>query len=125
MCQQIGHIHSILCAVPPHVLREVVRNGGAEDREAALTTLSIDNSQRNLRGIRLAAPVDQALLARVSALGTVQGGKQRTLYVAHNTEDLPGDVMRTEGASATDDPVANEAYDGLGHTYDYYLNMSA
>ena len=46
MCQQIGHRHSVLCAVPPYVLSEAARNGGAEDREAALKTLSIDNTQR-------------------------------------------------------------------------------
>jgi len=40
------------------VLSEAARNGGAEDREAALKTLSIDNTQRTLRGIRLAAPVN-------------------------------------------------------------------
>ena len=123
MCQQIAHRHSILCAKPPYVLREAARNGGPEDREAALRTLSIDNTQRNLRGIRLAAPVDQALLARVSALGTVQGGKQRTIHHARNTETLPGDVLRNEGAPATGDRVADEAYNGLGHTYDYFLNM--
>ena len=123
LCQQIGHRHSILCAIPPYVLREAARNGGPEDREAAITTLSIDNTQRNLRGIRLAAPVDQALLARVSALGTVQGAKQRTIHHARNTETLPGDVLRNEGAPATGDRVADEAYDGLGHTYDYFLNM--
>jgi Zn-dependent metalloprotease len=123
VCQQIGHRHSIFCAVPPYVLREVVRNGGAEDREAALKTLSIDNTQRNLRGIRLAAPVDQALAARASALGTVEGGKQRTIHNAHTTETLPGDVVRIEGAQATGDRAADEAYDGLGHTYDFYLSM--
>jgi Zn-dependent metalloprotease len=123
VCQHIGHRHSIFCAVPPYVLREVVRNGGAEDREAALKTLSIDNTQRNLRGIRLAAPVDQALAASVSALGTVEGGKQRTIHNAHTTETLPGDVVRIEGAQATGDRAADEAYDGLGHTYDFYLSM--
>ena len=121
MCQQTGHRHSIFCAIPPHVLREVVRNGGAEDREAALQTLLIDNTQRNLRGIRLAAPVAESLVSRVSVLATAQGGKQRTIYDAHNTQILPGDVVRTEGAQATGDRAVDEAYDGLGHTYDYYF----
>ncbi|CAA9487329.1 MAG: putative metalloprotease [uncultured Rubrobacteraceae bacterium] len=123
MCEQVGHRHSIFCVVPPHVLREIVRNGGPDARESALKTLSIDNTQRNLRGIRLAAPVDQALAAGVSALGTVQGGKQRTIHGANNTETLPGDVVRSEGAPATGDRAVDEAYDGLGHTYDYYLNI--
>jgi hypothetical protein len=99
--QQIGHRHSILCVVPPYVLSEAARNGGPEDRESALKTLSIDNTQRTLRGIRLAAPVDQAISAGESALGTLQGGKQRTIHDTHNTEILPGSVVRTEGAPAT------------------------
>jgi Zn-dependent metalloprotease len=122
--QQIGHRHSILCAVPPYVLNEAARNGGPEDRDSALKTLSIDNTQRTLRGIRLAAPVDQAISAGESALGTLQGGKQRTIHDAHNTEILPGSVVRTEGAPATGDRAADEAYDGLGHTYDYYLEAA-
>ena len=123
MCKRVGHRHSIFCVVPPHVLREAARNGEREARESALKTLSIDNTQRTLRGIRLAAPVNQAFAAGVSALGTVQGGKQRTIHDAHSTETLPGDVARTEGAPATGDRAVDEAYDGLGHTYDYYLNV--
>jgi Zn-dependent metalloprotease len=123
LCQQVGHRHSIFCVVPPHVLREVARNGEREARESALKTLSIDNTQRTLRGIRLAAPVNQTFAAGVSALGTAQGGNQRTIHDVHNTEALPGDVVRAEGAPATGDRVVDEAYDGLGHTYDYYLNV--
>ena len=81
------------------------------------------SAQRTLRGIRLAAPVDQAISAGESALGTLQGGKQRTIHDTHNTEILPGSVVRTEGALATGDRAVDEAYDGLGHTYDYYLDL--
>ncbi len=51
------------------------------------------------------------------------GGKQRAIHDAHDTENFPGDVVRTEGAPATGDPVVDEAYDGLGHTYDFYWTM--
>jgi Zn-dependent metalloprotease len=123
VCQRIGHRHSIFCVVPPHVLQAVVQNAeAAEDREAALNTLSIDGTQRTLRGIRLAAPVEQALAARVSAFGARQSGKHRIIYDAQNTDTLPGEVVRTEGAPDTGDRAADQAYDGLGHTYDYYLS---
>jgi hypothetical protein len=69
--KQIGHRHSIFCALPPYVLREVMRNGTEEQREAALKTLSVDHTQRSLRGIRLAAPVAAGLAGRLAA---VQGG---------------------------------------------------
>jgi pimeloyl-ACP methyl ester carboxylesterase len=114
VCQQIGHRHSIFCALPPHLLLEVVRNGGPEDREAALRTLSIDNTQRNLRGIRLAAPVNQALVATVSALGTAQGGRQRTIYDTHNTERYLGDPAAhpesyARSSLVTDDGLSSAA----------------
>ena len=119
MCQQIGQRHSIFCALPPYVLRAIAQNGTEEQREAALKTLSIDNTQRTLRGIRLAAPVSQALTSRVA----LRGEKQRTIHNAHNTENLPGDIVRAEGAPTGDDTVVDEVYDGLGATYDFYWSM--
>jgi Zn-dependent metalloprotease len=50
----------------------------------------------------------------------VEGQKQRTIFDAHNTETLPGDVIRNEGGLPTGDPAADEAYDGLGATYDFF-----
>lgn len=124
MGKQIGHRHSIFCALPPYVLREVARNGTEEQREAALKTLSVDHTQRNLRGIRLAAPVAAGLAARLTA---VQGGLQRTIFNAHNTENLPGaqgvDVARAEGAPATGDGAVDAVYDGLEHTYNFYWSL--
>jgi Zn-dependent metalloprotease len=49
-----------------------------------------------------------------------EGQKQRTIYNAHNTETLPGDVIRTEGGPPSGDQAVDEAYDGLGATYDFY-----
>jgi Zn-dependent metalloprotease len=122
VCQQSGHRHSIFCVVPPHVLRAVVQNAEApEDREAAINTLLIDDTQRTLRGIRLAAPVEQSLAARVSAFGAEQSSKQRTIHDAQHTDRLPGSVVRSEGDEPIGDQAVDEAYDGLGYTYDYYL----
>jgi len=101
-----------------------MRNGTQEQREAALKTLSVDHTQRSLRGIRLAAPVAAGLAARLAA---VQGGLQRTIFSAHNTENLPGaegvEVTRAEGAPATGDRAVDEAYDNLGNTYNFYLTV--
>ena len=119
MCQQTGQRHSIFCALPPYVFREIARNGTEQQREAALKTLSIDTTHRTLRGIRLAAPVSQTLQTTVA----MPGEKQRTIHDAHNTENLPGDVVRTEGSPAADDRAVNEVYDGLGDTYDFYWSV--
>ena len=46
----------------------------------------------------------------------------RTIYDAGETETLPGRVVRREGAPATGDPAADEAYDGLGATHALLLD---
>jgi len=59
----------------------------------------------------------QALMAAVDAKA------QRTIYTASNGENLPGKVLRIEGQSPTDDNTADEAYDGLGATFDFYWQI--
>jgi Zn-dependent metalloprotease len=51
---------------------------------------------------------------------TVQAQKQRTIFDAHHTETLPGDIARLEGGPPTGDAAVDEAYDGLGATFDLY-----
>jgi Zn-dependent metalloprotease len=124
MHRQLGHRHSIFCIVPPVVLRDIARNGSEEERQAALDTLAADSTFRTMRAIRQAAPVATASPATVSLAAAVGTGEekqlQRTIFNCHNSRSLPGDPARTEGASATGDPAADEAYDGLGTTYDFY-----
>jgi Zn-dependent metalloprotease len=50
--------------------------------------------------------------------------KKRTIYTANNTNRLPGNVIRREGdPPVAGDLAANEAYDGSGDTYDFYLEV--
>src|SRR5262249_44498805 len=48
------------------------------------------------------------------------GQPERTIYTANNGQRLPGQVVRDEGQPATGDDATDEAYDGLGKTYDLY-----
>jgi Zn-dependent metalloprotease len=43
------------------------------------------------------------------------------IYTDATTEDLPGAEIRGEGGAQTGDATADEAYDGLGDTFDFYL----
>ena len=81
--------------------------------------MATDSTFRTLRAIRLAAPVTATA---PSTLATVAGQKQRTISDAHQTQSV-GHVVRHEGQSATGDPEVDEAYDGLGDTYDFYQVM--
>jgi Zn-dependent metalloprotease len=116
MCQKKSHRHSIFCILPPHVLRSIARNGSAQERDHALRILAKATTYRTLRAVRLSAP----------ALGivpmAVAGGAKlnRTIFNGHSESDLPGEVVRSEGQAATGDAAVDEAYDGLGGTYNYY-----
>jgi Zn-dependent metalloprotease len=122
MCQHHHpyHRHSIFCILPPYLLRQISQNGSTAQRMAANRTLASDTTFRALRA-SLSGQVPQATRRR-RVLG-LRAVKQRTIYTADNVETLPGKVIRAEGSAEADDPVVNEAYDGLGHTFDFYQEV--
>ena len=98
--------------VPPHILRHLARHGDDEQRALAFETLA---ATERLRGERLAI---------ADALRAVPAGEeQRTVYDAHHTQRLPGQLVRAEGGPAAADAAVNEAYDGLGATYAFYAEV--
>ena len=117
------HRHSIFCIVPPVVFERIARNGSDAQREAALDTLSRDHSLRAARLQNAVLRGDGALHA--DALATAEPGKpKRTIYDAKGGENLPGEPVAHEGeAPSSRDPAVNEAYDGLGATYDFFREM--
>lgn len=115
------HRHnSIFCILPPHILIEIAKNGTPQQRAQALDTLSVDHSIRQFRATNSAAIGP----TRASAPMTAQPPtKQRTIYDAQHAQQLPGNVVRSEGSAASADVAVNEAYDGLGSTFDFYLQQ--
>lgn len=113
-----NHRHSIFCILPPRVLRNIALNGSAEEREAVLRTLALDNTIRTSRvvhalvgGLKMPHPMDEIPAP----------SPKRSIYDAGHTENLPGAVKRTEGQAPTSDKAVNQAYDGLGDTFTFYL----
>jgi Zn-dependent metalloprotease len=120
MYQRTTHRHSIFCILPPHILRSVAQNGTPRQRAASTQTLSIDNTFRALRaGRRLPTPA----APRRPGVLAVEGQKQRTIFDAHHTQTLPGEVVRVEGAPPTGDLAVDEAYDGFGATFDFFWQV--
>jgi Zn-dependent metalloprotease len=119
MCQH-HHRHSIFCILPPHLLRAIAQKGSPTQRSAAIKTLASDQTFRALR----ASLTGQMPLAsrRRRVLGLIPV-VQRTIFTADNQETLPGRVIRSEGAGPTNDPAVDEAYDGLGHTFDLFQKV--
>lgn len=120
MCLRICRHNSIFCILPPYILESIAQNGTAKQRSVALQTLTTDVTIRGLRiGQRPVAPGGPRRPRDLVPEGT----KQRTIYDAHGTQDLPGDPVRVEGAPPTSDLAVNEAYDGLGATFDLYWEV--
>jgi Zn-dependent metalloprotease len=107
------------CIVPPSILHKLARSGKPEVRAAALATLELDHKFRLARaetaarqGGRSAKPVTFSLIG---------GQPNRTIYdQQHDTIQTPGKVVRREGQRPSSDKAVNQAYDGLGATYNYY-----
>jgi Zn-dependent metalloprotease len=117
MCQRTYHRRSIFCILPPYVLDKIAQNGAPNQREKAIKTLSMDHTMRALRVAQI--PLRLPSIPR----GPVDSQKRRTIYNVHNTMELPGEVMRQEGGPPTGDTAADEAYDALGATYDFYWDV--
>ena len=98
----------------------MTQNGDEKQRSAAARTLANDGTFRSLRaGPRLASN-----LSKIQPLAFVAAGtKQRTIFSAQNQTRLPGDIVRTEGGASNGDPAVEEAYDGLGATYDFFWEI--
>lgn len=120
MCNN-HHRHSIFCVLPPHVLKNIAQNGTPKQRSLAMQTLSVDNT---LRALRSTKGQPKAGTARTGS--TMLGAEsqiQRTIYDAKNEQRLPGVVVRAEGSPASGNAAVDEAYDGLGATYNFFWDI--
>jgi Zn-dependent metalloprotease len=116
MCTERKPYH---CIVPPHVLRAMAESKDKRVRDSALRTLM---ASAHVRGQR-----EVAGRVRAALIGAAPGKKHRSVHDAQhkflNDFELPGKLVRDEGQAATNDRAINEAYDGLGATYDFYAKV--
>jgi len=117
------HVRNPLhCIVPADLLHEILRTGGDEVRGALLDTLLLDHQFRLTRAeaaARVGGPSAQPV-----TFARIGGQPQRTIYdQQHSQNQTPGKVARVEGQGPVADKSVNQAYDGLGDTYNYYWSV--
>jgi Zn-dependent metalloprotease len=115
----------LACIVPPFLLEHFVRSGDAEQRDSALRALAVDTSLRDRRStaaaVRFAVgAVDPGFFVQRSG---PPGVPHRLIYDMKNQTSGSAELVRAEGQDAVDDPAVNEAYDGLGDTYRFFLDI--
>lgn len=114
-----GQYRCRCCIVPPHMLEAIIKNGDAEQRIAAAQTLHLTEQMR-LERLSLVGEAGPAQAADETA-GAAH--KSRKIYTAANGTGLPGNLVRSEGQGASGDAEIDEAYNGLGATFDLYNNV--
>lgn len=118
MCRHSQHRNPIFCMIPPYILDEIAKNGSKPQREAALRTKAIDST---FRALRLSSQVGRNTQQSIAT--TQAPAKRRTIYTANGSESLPGILARAEGQGPTGDLAVDEAYDGLGATFDFFAEI--
>jgi Zn-dependent metalloprotease len=110
---------SIFCILPPYLLREIAARGDKAQREFALRTLALDGTQRAQRVTYQLLGLGAAARG-VGVPAPAAATAQRAIHTAGGAETLPGRLVRSEGQGPTDDVAVNEAYDGLGATFEFF-----
>jgi len=118
----------IRCIIPDHILAGLIKHGSPEQRQFAVNSLLVDHAFRSSRlGFiefnrqKLATQRWQRVAARPAWLAAVVTPQpERTIYTASETQRVPGQKRRGEGDPPTGDAEVDEAYDGLGATFDLY-----
>jgi Zn-dependent metalloprotease len=105
--------------VPPYLLDRIAQLDAPRFQEAALAaqfTLGHDDDRR-------AARLTFSLDSENNLVAELKDAPNRTISDAHSTETLPGTTIRSEGDTAVKDVAVNEAYDGLGATFELYSEV--
>lgn len=115
------HRHSLYCILPPYVVRTIAQNGSPTQRAVALRTMAVDNTFRALR-LTSAVGAQRVPTRRLGGM-MAESQRQRFIYNMGGQEGFPGTLARSEGQGPTGDVTVDEAYEGLGATYDFFWEV--
>lgn len=110
--------------VPPFLLERIAQHGAPSSGQgiavdhassSAARTLAID---RELVRGRIDAPKPTATAGRAAT-----SGPRRSIHDAENARVLPGRLIRAEGQPSSGDVSVDEAYEGLGTTFEFFRDV--
>ncbi len=106
-CKQNYHICFIL---PEYVNKRIVENGSDGQKRRAWQNLIVTEQLRGRRNI----------VGGLYAMFPASDRLHRSIFDAENGENLPGKLIRNEGAIRKGGRPVDEAYDYSGNTYDFF-----
>ncbi len=103
--------------VPPYLIARLREHPDGHVARCARQTLDVDTELRRFRPP--AAMTSTTTVAGEAPAGPAptEPGPQREISDAQSGSEVPGQIVRSEGDPAVEDPAVNEAYDGLGTTW--------
>ncbi|MET8450684.1 M4 family metallopeptidase [Streptomyces sp. NPDC005209] len=114
-----GGFEPVFCTiVPPHVLDKLAQHEDPALAGPARRTLERDAYERTHR--RLTTVIGAPSVAPPATAAPNQ--PHRTIYDCRHHTELPGKKVRAEGEDPVKDVTVNRAHDGLGATFELYLN---
>lgn len=105
--------------VPPYLIARLRQHPDAHVAERARHTLDIDTALRRFRPPAAPGAAPGVTVER-SSEAPAEAGPQREISDAQSGSEVPGRIVRREGDPAVEDPAVNEAYDGLGTTWQLF-----
>ncbi|MBB4660150.1 M4 family metallopeptidase [Parvularcula dongshanensis] len=109
------------CILPPYILTRIAQHGTPAAQRRALHQLLADPTLRIVRASTAGPIRGQVARLRAAADTTPPPTPLRTIRDAGGTMQAPGPgVARREGEAPTGDAAVDEAYEGLGATFDLY-----
>lgn len=107
--------YPILCQImPPDLLKQLLGQVPEEEKNIVLRTIIIDSKMRERR----------AIMGSMSSMFPLAGEKSICIFDSHNTKDVRSSTkVRCLNDDKADDLSANEAFDGLDVTYNFYENI--
>jgi Zn-dependent metalloprotease len=98
--------------IPPYILRNIIAHGSGPQQ---------DYARRTLTHVQHLMAEHQHTASPNSA--ATPGQVVRAIYDAEQTQNLPGTLIRQEGQPGNGDVAAEEAWNYLGVTYDFYWQV--
>ena len=103
-----SRLHSV---IPPYILRHIIDHGAPPQQQFARQTLMhVQTLMAEHYGKTAAHP------------SAASGDTEREIYDAQNTQALPGKLVRKEGQPSNGDIAADEAWEYLGVTHQFFWN---
>jgi Zn-dependent metalloprotease len=101
------------CIVPPHILDKLLENDDAAVRAAAMRTVLTTTRLRGQREVR----------ATMLGFSAPTHGRRTIFDCQHSIRLRDAVIARTEQGDVSDDASVNRAFDGLGSTRQFYLDV--